>query len=197
MHIGLHSGLQTGILRYNVFPYTGEFQSTMERSIVAGFTLGFPVSEVLRLQVDIAWGEQSWSAQHDGDPKIEILRTKRSSIEFPFMLQYHVPSLPIPLYIAGGPRVSLLVGGEDAFVVSYTGYSEREGKQTTRWNYRENTMGMAISGEIGLEPSFTSRLSMQVALRYTQPLGRAVDEDRFSLQELSIWRARVGVLLLL
>lgn len=195
MQIGLHSGLQTGLLRYNVFPYTGEFQSITERTVVVGFSMGFPVSAALRLQVDLGWREQSWSVLHDGDPKIEIRRPEYSSVEFPIMLQYHFPSLPIPLYIAGGPRVSLLAGGADAYTVAYTGYTEREGKQTTHWQYGESMMQVAVCGEIGLEPRLASRLSMQVALRMTHPLGRAVDEERFSLRELSVWRARMGLLL--
>ncbi|MBE0642580.1 MAG: outer membrane beta-barrel protein [Bacteroidetes bacterium] len=194
MRIGLHGGVQTSLFRYSVFPYEGEFQSTVEQSTVAGITLGLPIDASFQLQVDIAWWSQPWSAFHDGDPKIEIERRNRALVEFPVLLQYRFITLPVPLYIAAGPVVSLVSDGEKSYSVSYTGFSEREGWRTSRRDYHEETLHLAVAGEVGIEMPFSASLSMQMAVRLTQPLGKSVSTQDFTLRELSVWRARIGFL---
>jgi hypothetical protein len=194
MRIGIHSGVQTSLLRYNVYPYAGEFQASVERSVVSGISLGLPIDDAFRLQVDIGWWSQPWTASHDGDPKIGIIRNDRSLLEFPVLLQYRFRKLPIPLYFAAGPVISLVTDAEKSYTVSYTGFTERDGWRTSRRGFEEETLHMGIVGEAGVEVQFTALLSMQMAVRFMQPLGSTVDEEGFTLRELSIWRARLGLL---
>jgi hypothetical protein len=195
--IGIHGGLQTSVFRYNVFPYTGDFQETAERSVVSGITFVLPIDHTFRLQVDIGVWSQPWSAFHDGDPKIRIERKTRSQIEFPVLLQYRFPSLPLPFHLAAGPAISLVTDAEKSYTVSYTGFTENEGWRTSGRRFKEETLHIAVVGEAGIEVPFSTQLSLQMAVRLTQPLGRAVDEQGFTMRELSVWRARLGLLLAL
>jgi hypothetical protein len=192
--IGLHGGLQTSLFRYSVFPYEGEFQATVEQSTVAGVTIGLPFDASFQLQVDIAWWKQPWSVFHDGDPKIEIERNSRSLIELPVMLQYRFIALPVPLYLAAGPVVSLVTDSEKEYVISYTGFTEREGWRTTRIRHEEETLHFGLVGEVGIEVPLGAQLSMQTAVRLTHPLGKTLNSPEFTLTELSVWRARLGFL---
>ncbi len=194
VRIGVHAGVQTGLFRYSVFPYEGEFQGTVEQSTVAGISIGMPFDAAFQLQVDIAWWKQPWSAVQDGDPKIEITRTTRSLIELPAMLQYHFLRLPVPLYIAAGPVVSLVTDAEKEYAISYTAFTERDGWKTTHRGFKEEMLHFGIAGEVGVEVPLGDRLSMQTGVRLTQPLGKTVETQEFTLSELSVWRARLGVL---
>lgn len=195
VRIGIHSGMQTSLLRYNVFPYAGDFQETVERSVVTGITLALPIDEVFRLQVDIGLWSQSWSSVHDGDPKIGIERNDRSLLEFPVLLHYRFLSLPVPLYFAVGPAISLVTDSKKSYTVSYTGFTERDGWRTTSHSFDEETLHLGVVGEAGVEVSLSNQLSLQMAVRLTQPLGKTVDEEGFTLRELSLWRARLGLLI--
>jgi hypothetical protein len=197
MRIGLHSGVQTSLLRYSVFPYAGEFQSTVEQNIVTGITFSLPFNDAINLQVDIGWWSQPWSASHDGDPRIDIERESRSLVEIPALVQYRPRSLPVPLYLAVGPVVSLLTDGEKSYTVRYTGFTEQDGWTSSTRPVDEETLHFGIAGEAGLDLPLGALFSVQMAVRRTQPLGKTVDERTLSLRELSIWRARLGLLIAL
>lgn len=197
MRIGLHSGVQTSLFRYSVFPYAGEFQSAVEQNIVTGITFSLPFNDALHLQVDIGWCSQPWSASHDGDPRIDIERESRSLVEIPALLQYRPRSLPVPLYLAVGPVVSLLTDGEKSYTVRYTGFTEQGGWKSSARPIDEETLHFGIAGEAGLDLPLGAPFSVQMAVRLTQPLGKTVDEQTLSLRELSIWRARLGLLIAL
>jgi Outer membrane protein beta-barrel domain len=197
LRIGVHSGVQTSLFRYNVFPFVGDYQETVEQSVVSGITLGLPINKSFRLQVDIGWWSQTWSSFHDGDPKIEIDRKTRSQLEFPILLHYRFKSIPVPFYIAAGPVVSLLTDSDKSYTVRYTGFTERDGWRTSSRDFEEETLHLAVVGEAGLEVPFTKEFSMQMAVRLTQPLGNAVDKSELSLRELSVWRVRLGFMMAL
>lgn len=194
LRVGPHAGVQTSVLRYTVVPYSGEFQSTVEQGAVYGLSLAFPLGEAFRLQVDVAWWQHEWSVLHDGDPAVAIGRGRRSSVEFPMLLHYHVPDFPVPLYFAAGPVVSLLADDGRNFTVSHTGFTEKEGWRTSSRDYEEETLHAAFAAEAGVEAPLSTTLSLQMAVRLTQPLGRTIDEPGFVLRELSSWRFRVGLL---
>jgi hypothetical protein len=195
MQIGLHSGVQTSVLRYSVFPYTGEFQSTVEQGVVYGVSLGLPISATFRFQVDVGLWSQSWTAMHSGDPSIGIDRGTRSAVEFPLLLQYRPGTLPVPVYLSAGPVVSLLRDGKKSYTVSYTGFTEKEGWRTSTRDFDEETLRIGIAGEAGLDAPLGETLSLQMAVRLMHPLGKAVDTSTLALRELSVWRFRLGVLL--
>ncbi|MBR9975244.1 MAG: hypothetical protein KFF77_06655 [Bacteroidetes bacterium] len=194
LRLGPHAGVQTSVLRYTVVPYTGEFQSTVEQGAVYGVSLAFPLGTAFRLQVDVAWWKHEWAARHDGDPAVEISRGNRSSVEFPMLLQFHLQNLPVPLYFGVGPVVSLLADEGRKFTVRHTGFTEKDGWRTSSRDYEEEILHIAVAGEAGVEAPLSTGLSLQMAVRLTQPMGRTLDEAGFALRELSVWRFRIGLL---
>ena len=194
MRIGLHSGVQTSVLRYTVFPYNGEFQSTVEQGVVSGVTLNMPISRVLGLQVDAGLWSQSWSAVHSGDPRVMVDRGRRSMVELPVLLMYRPKIFEIPFYVGAGPVLSLLTDEKKGFTISYTGFTEREGWQTSRKDFNEETLHVAVAAEAGVDVPLSRNISLQLGVRATQPLAKTIDENSFVLRELSIWRVRLGLL---
>lgn len=194
IQLGLHGGMQSSVLRYSVFPYSGEFQSMAEHGAVKGISLGLPLASDVRLQVDAAWWSHAWTVQHRGDPLVDVERASRSMIEFPVLLVYRPAMLPVPLYLAAGPVLSLLTGEKPAFTVSYTGFIERDGWTTTRREFVEERLQFAIAVEAGIEAPLGDALSAQLGVRYTRPLRNAIEEEAFSVRELNVWRIRLGLL---
>lgn len=194
MRIGLHSGVQTSVLRYTVFPYNGEFQSTVEQGVVSGLTLDMPISRTLGLQVDAGLWSQSWSAVHSGDPRVTVDRGRRSMVELPVLLMYRPQVLPVPFYLGAGPVLSLLSDEKKGFTISHTSFTERDGWQTSRKDYEEEILHVAVAAEAGVDVSMSRDLSFQLGVRVTQPLAKTIDEPAFTLRELSIWRVRLGLL---
>jgi hypothetical protein len=194
MRIGLHGGVQTSVLRYTVFPYNGEFQSTVEQGVVSGITLDMPFSHSLGLQVDVGLWSQSWSAVHSGDPRVTVDRGRRSMVELPVLLMYRPESLPVPFYLGAGPVLSLLSDEKKGFTISYTGFTEREGWQTSRKDFDEESLHVSVAAEAGVDVPLSRDLSLQLGVRMAQPLGKTIDEQVFTLREFSVWRVRLGLL---
>lgn len=194
IRLGLHGGMQSGVLRYSVFPYSGEFQSMAEHGAVKGISLGLPLADDLRLHVDAGWWSHTWAARHDGDPQVAIDRGSRSFVEFPVLLMYHPGVLPIPLYLAAGPVISFLTGENPAFTVSYTSFVERDGWTTTRRAFVEERVHFAMAVESGIEAPLSDALFLQLGVRYSQPLANTIETTTLSLRELSVWRIRLGLL---
>jgi len=147
--------------------------------------------------VDVGWWSQPWSSFHDGDPRIDIERNGRSLVEFPVLLHYRFRSLPVPLYLALGPAVSLLTDAEKSYTVRYTGFTEQEGWTSSTRPVDEEVLHLGFAGEAGIDVPLGARFSVQMAVRLTHPLGKTVDEPTLTLRELSVWRARLGLLIAL
>lgn len=194
LRVGPHAGVQTSVLRYAVLPYSGEFQSTVEQGGVYGLSMVFPISVCFRLQADLGWWDHSWSVRHEGDPAVEIDRGDRTMVEFPILLHYHPRELPVPVYVAVGPVVSLLADTRRTFTVTHTGFTERDGWRSSSRDYEEETLQASLAGELGLEVPFADGFSLQMAVRFSQALGNTIDEPAFMLRELSTWRFRAGLL---
>ena len=194
LRLGVHVGMQSRVLRYSVFPYSGEFQSTAEHGTVKGISVGIPLAHALRMQIDLAWWSHAWNVRQSGDPLVEIDRGTRAFIEFPVLLVYRPTTLPVPLYLAAGPALALLTGEKPAFTVSYTSFSERDGWTTSRREFVEDRLHFAVTAEAGIDAPLTDMLAVQLGVRYTQPLRNAIDEETLTLRELSVWRIRLGLL---
>jgi len=193
LRIGLHAGVQTNLLRYQVYPYPGEFQAVTSESTVFGVSLQFPIDGDWSLLAEISRWKQAWATRQDGEPRIALLRSEHAIYEFPLLVVYRPPVPVIPLYVATGPLVMLSTDTENAFELTYTSFSERGGWQENRQSFDETALRLSVVGEIGLDLPLTRKLAMIISMRYFYPFARAVDEDILSIRDFSYWRIRAGL----
>ncbi|MBN1446566.1 MAG: hypothetical protein JXA28_01445 [Bacteroidetes bacterium] len=194
--VGVHAGLQTNLQRYTVFPYTGEFQSLLRESVTIGLVLRHDFDEVWGVMLGGSMQRQDWSAIHDGDPRIEIVRQDRTFISIDVQLSLRPPLDFIPLYLALGPSILVSTDGVEnrQYVVQYTAFTERNGRQTTARHYTEKALRIAATVDAGLDLPLTSCVSLVPSVRFLHPFGRLVDTEDFSLRDFSYWRMSLGIL---
>lgn len=193
--IGVHAGLQTNIQRYNVFPYTGEFQDLVKESMVSGLSACYQIDGTWALYAEVSWWKQQWSTFHDGEPRIEISREDRSFMDIPLLIGVRLPLDFIPLYVATGPVLLLSPSDADErqYHVTYAGFSERNGWQKSVRSYRDRAVRFAAAADIGLHMPLTAAVALRTSVRFMHPFGRAVDEEEFSLRDFSYWRMSMGI----
>ena len=197
LRVGLQAGVQTNLMRYTIFPYRGEFQSLTRESLVTGVVLQFRVSEPLSLQAEVNWWSQDWDVAHEGDPAVHVDRKSRSVLEFPVLLQYHVPFPSVPVYVSVGPL--MMIGTDDILRtdVQYRSFTERGGWQVTTQRFDERELRIGGILELGLDVPLSTALAVQPALRFYQPFSRLVDEEPLTVRDFSYWRAQLAVLVTL
>lgn len=195
LRIGMHAGVETNLLRYQVYPYAGEFQAVTDESTAFGISLHFPVDGRWSLLAEITRARHTWAMQQDGDPQFSLRRVEHARYEIPFLLVYRPPVPVIPLYVAAGPQVMLATKNENGVVLTYTSFSERGGWKENLRSFDHTALRLAAVGEIGLDLPLTPALSMQLAMRFSHPFAPAVDEDVLRIRDFSYWRLRTGLLL--
>jgi hypothetical protein len=195
LRIGLHAGVETNLLRYQVYPYAGEFQAVTDESTAFGISLHFPVAGRWSLLAEITRARHTWAIHQDGDPQFSLRRVEHARFDIPFLLVYRPPVPLIPLYVAAGPQVMLTTKSENGFVLTYTRFSERGGWEENLQSFDNTALRLAAVGEIGLDLPLTAALSMQLAMRFSHPFAPAVDEDVLRIRDFSYWRLRTGLLL--
>jgi len=195
LRVGVQAGVQTNLIRYTVFPYRGEFQSATRESVVPGFLLQYRINEHFAIQAEVNSWAQDWNVSHDGDPRVQVDRQNRSVIEFPLLLQYRVPFVSVPVYISGGPM--LTVGTDETLhtEVRYRNFTEKNGWQVTTKRFEERELRLGGVAEIGLDVPLSQVIALQPAMRFFQPFSNIVDDELLTVRDFSYWRARLAVLI--
>ena len=197
LRIGVHAGLQTGVLRYSIVPYLGEYQAVTDACTVLGVDMQFRIDERWFLQAEITHRKDAWSLSQAGDPSIHIGRAAATDVDFPFLLSYRPPLPAVPPYVAAGPQIQLSSHNDDAYTVRYTRFTERNGWVENSRSFDHPPLRAALVAELGLELPLQSSVNLIMALRHTLPLSRPVEEDVFTLRDFSYWRFRTGLLIAL
>ncbi|MDT8324917.1 MAG: hypothetical protein RRA94_12455 [Bacteroidota bacterium] len=195
MRIGVHAAVQTNLLRYQVYPYTGEYQAVTDESTAFGISLQFPVAGRWSLLAEITRVRQTWALRQDGEPRFALRRGEHATWDFPFLLVYRPPVPVIPLYVAAGPQVMLATKTDDAFELTYGSFSERGGWKENLQTFDQTALRLAAAAEIGLDLPLSRTLSMQLSMRFSHPFVRAVETELLSIRDFSYWRLRTGLLL--
>lgn len=195
LRFGVHAAVQTNLLRYQVYPYAGEYQAVTDQSTAFGVSLQFPIDRHWSLQAEITRARQTWAVRQDGDPRFALRRGEHTTWDFPLLLVFRPPVPVIPLYVAAGPQVMLSTDAENAFALTYTSFSERGGWKENRQTFDATALRLAAAAEIGLDLPLSETLAMQFSMRLSHPLVRAAEEDLLSVKDFSYWRLRTGLLL--
>jgi hypothetical protein len=195
LRVGVHAGVETNLLRYQVWPYAGEFQAITDESTAFGISMQLPLEERWSLRAEITRVRHTWAIHQDGDPQFSLRRIEHARYELPLLLVYRPPVPVIPLYVAAGPEIMLATKTDGGFVLTYTSFSERGGWKENEQRFDHTALRLAAVGEIGLDLPLSRVLSMQLAMRFTHPFAPAVDEDALRIRDFSYWRLHTGLLL--
>ncbi len=195
IRLGFQTGAQTSVLRYAVAPYTGSFQSTIDEGGVYGISASMDVNTDLTLMLDVEWKNDGWSEVRGEDPLISVEMAKRTTLLFPLLLRYRPSFLPVPLYVAAGAAMTLIPDNEGRFMLTYEGFSERDGWRSYSFTYDQAGMSLLAVAEAGLDVDLGASFSMLLSARYQAHMKDIVDSERFSAQSLSVWRLRAALYL--
>jgi hypothetical protein len=193
LRVGVQSGMQSSVLRYTVQPFSGTYQSTIDEGSVHGLSIGYDASSEWSLMLEIEWKSFGWSIKRGDDPLITLEMAERSTMQIPLLLRYKPSILPIPLYLAAGAMLAIPNNGRDRHLLSYRGFSEREG--WTSYEFRFDQIGTSLHAlaESGLDLELSSSLSLLLAARYQLGTEDIVDSQRLRMQTLSVWRLRAAL----
>ena len=193
IRLGVQTGVQSSVLRYAIVPYAGEFQSLIDEGAVSGLSFCLDLDPAWSVLLDAEWGSAEWLELRGEDPRVELEMERRSTITMPLLLRYRPPGAGIPLYVACGAALTFVPDNKDRFRLSYTGFTERDGWQTSTSRIDQKWGGVNIIAEAGLDVALSSSFSLLLAARYQQPLSGIVASERLNAELLSVWRLRAGL----
>jgi hypothetical protein len=193
IRLGVQTGVQSSLLRYTVVPYAGEFQSLIDEGAVSGLSFCLDLDQAWSVLVDVEWNTAQWMELRGEDPRVELEMEKRTTLALPLLLRYRTPIVGIPLYVACGAALTVVPDNKDRFRLSYTGFTERDGWQTSTARIDQKWGGLNAIAEAGVDVALGSSFSLLLSARYQQPLSGSVSSERLEAEFLSIWRLRAGL----
>jgi len=190
---GLNAGMQSSIMRYSMYPFVGEFQSTVDEGAVVGVVFVFDMNRNWGIQFEATWNNANFSVQRGEDPRTALSMENRTLLEFPVLLRFDPGFEVIPVYIAAGPVLTVVSNPERRFAATWFGFTEREGWRSWSRVYDDDMTSLRLAAEVGVDAT-SGCCSFLASARFQHPLSRAVHDDFLSVRFLSIWRLQMTVL---
>lgn len=192
--IGLSAGVQNSVHRFSIVPFSGEFQTMVDNGAVYGLMLAYDFGTRWSVMVEVNALHHGWEATYGDDPRVTLQVQERSMLDIPLLLRAETPLGRIPLYLAGGISLRSQKEEQLRYVVTYTGFTERDGWSTSRRYFDHPVLEFAGVAELGMDFDLSPEWSLLLSARWQHPLGAQVDEKVFDLRTLAEWRLRMAVL---
>jgi hypothetical protein len=192
--IGVSAGVQNSVHRFSIVPFSGEFQTMVDNGAVYGLVLAYDFGTRWSVMVEVHALHHGWEATYGDDPRVTLQAQERSMLDIPLLLRAETPFGRIPLYLAAGISLRSQKDEQLRYVVTYTGFTERDGWSTSRRYFDHPVLEFAGVAEVGMDFDVTRDWSLLLSARWQHPFGAQVDEQTFDMRTLAEWRLRMAVL---